>query len=114
MERIIISFMLFSFILITSSKNLPLSLVKSLKSLSIDEALATSIFQSADSCVGTYTTQTTPFLSPADCSAVSQVFEELIEVKVAFAGGYPQADRKIAIFERNEEYGEDPPVDTAF
>ena len=100
-----------TFILSLHSKNLPQSLVKSLKSLSVDEALATSIFQSADNCIGTYTTQTTPFLSPADCNAVSQVFEELVEVKVGFTGGYPQADRKLAIFERNEEYGEDPPVD---
>jgi RNA-binding protein YlmH len=54
--------------------------------------------------IGTYSTQVTPFLTPLECDAVYQTFKDLVDLKVSFNGGYPQAQRRVALFTKNEEY----------
>ena len=86
---------------------LPSSLAKTLRHHGMHEAMATTVLTAADDCLATYSRRSTPFMSPLEAEAVRRTFEDLVEVKVAFIGGYPQAERRVAVFDRAEEFMEE-------
>lgn len=94
-----------------AARVLPTSLTKTLRHHGMNEAMAATVLAAADDCLTTYSRRSTPFLSPLEAEAVRRTFEDLIEVSVAFVGGYPQAERKVAVFSRAEEFVEDLPVE---
>ena len=93
------------------ARMLPSSLAKTLRHNGLHEAMAATVLVAADECLATYSRRSTPFLSPLEAEAVRRTFEELVEVSVAFVGGYSQAERRVAVFSRAEEFIEEQPVE---
>ena len=93
------------------AKLLPVSLAKTLRHHGLDDVLATTVLGLADSCLATRSQRATPFLSPLEAEAVRKTFGELAELSVTFLGGYPQAERRVAVFRRLEEFDEYLPAE---
>ena len=72
----------------------------------MDADKADAVMAVAERSAAVWSTSTTSFLSPSEVNAIEIAFKDVADVSVAFVGGYAQANRKVAVFNRREEWEE--------
>jgi RNA-binding protein YlmH len=86
-------------------------ILKSLSFFGVDKDLGQTLIDTAEVSVQTFTPSTSCFLSPAQQKAVTEAFKDVVDLKFHFYGGYPQAERRRALFRRRSAVEVDAVVD---